>query len=331
MLRQPVFSALLAVILLGTAAAPAADPQKGPDSLLDRGRLQRTLAGQFEGPARQDHLEAARGLLRQADQGWAEIDKAADEELKHIVFVRGEDIKRSEARDQIYRRQLQARLGRAWAQYELAQTWPAGSGERTAGLQEAANRFDAIYDQQRERLAGFYARLGRGLCCRDLGESEKAFAIFEELLALPDEPADFHTLRGKAAVQALETALRPEVKKYKQGLDIAQRWTGDDRPQAAPSEAPPVCGEIDLAIRFLGGEAALAYSKSLPAAAIRRDEPGQSASDAPAYKKSRPAAALEPSALRTLPIDWARRQFHLVSAAPGHISRARNSVCSIRP
>ena len=212
------------------ALAAAARVQLG-NVLFDRGRLQRMLAGQYEGPARQKHLEAARGLLRQADEQWAGIDKAADEELKQIVFVRGDEIKRSEARDQIHRRQLQARLARAWVQYEMGQTYPAGSGERTAALQEAGKRFDTLYDQQRERLAGFYARLGRGLCCKDLGESEKAFAIFEELLGLPDDPADFHALRGKAAVQALETSLRPEVKKYKQGLDIAQRWIGGDRPQ----------------------------------------------------------------------------------------------------
>ena len=35
--------------------------------LFDRGRLQRMLAGQYEGQARQQHLEAARGLLRQAE------------------------------------------------------------------------------------------------------------------------------------------------------------------------------------------------------------------------------------------------------------------------
>ena len=202
------------------------------------------------------------GLLHQADEQWAEIDKAADEELKQIVFVRGNDIKQSEARDQIHRRQLQARLARAWVQYEMGQTYPAGSVERTAALQDAGKRFDTLYDQQRERLAGFYARLGRGLCWKDLGESEKAFAIFEELLGLPDDPADFHALRGKAAVQALETSLLPEVKKYKQGLDIAQRWLGGDHPQ-------PASGEVDLAIRFLGGEAALAYAED-PAGRIAR-------------------------------------------------------------
>ncbi len=151
-------------------------------------------------------------------------------------------------------------------------------------MQDAGKRFDAIHDQQRERLAGFYARLGRGLCWKDLGESAKAFAIFEELLDLPDDPADFHALRGKAAVQALETSLRPEVKKYKQGLDIARRWIGDDH-------SPPASGEIDLAIRYLGGEAALAYAKTLPATSVEQRE------------------------MQAQQIDWARRQFNIVVAA----------------
>ena len=108
------------------ALAAAARSQLG-NVLLDRGRLQRTLAEQYEGAARQKYLETARGLLRQADEQWAGIDKTADEELKKIVPVRGAELKQSQARDQIHRRQLQARLGRAWAQYEMGQTWAAGS------------------------------------------------------------------------------------------------------------------------------------------------------------------------------------------------------------
>jgi hypothetical protein len=261
--------------------------------LFDRGRLQRLLAGSYEGSARQERLEAARGLLRQADEEWAGIDRTADEELKQIVFVRGDDLKRSEARDQIHRRQLQARLARAWVQYEMGQTYPADSPERTSALQDAGNRFDAIYDQQRERLAGFYARLGRGLCWKDAGESEKAFAVFEELLALPDDPADFHMLRGKAAVQALETSLRSEARKYKQALDIARRWIGGDHPQSASGTVAPASAEVDLAIHFLGGEAGLAYGKTLP------------------------AASLEQSQLRTQQFNWAGQQFKIVAAAAG--------------
>ena len=268
------------------ALAGAAAVQLG-NVLLDRGRSQRMLGQQYEGQGRQKLMEAARGLLQQAIERWAEVDKRAKEELKHIGFVRDE-LQRSEARDQIHRRQLQARLGGAWAQYEMGQTYPPQSNERTAALEDAGKRFDLIYDQQRDLklLAGFYARLGRGLCWKDLGEAGKAFAVFEELLGLPDDPADFHVLRGKAAVQALETSLRPEVKKFKEAVDIAQHWVAGDHPATTSTE-------VDLAVRFLGGEATLSYVKGQPPASPEQRE------------------------LRTRQIDWARQQFGIVAAAAG--------------
>ncbi len=183
--------------------------------------------------------------MAKSDAVWLAVDSAADDDLKKIVFKRGEDVKQSLAREEIHRRQAQARLGQAWAEYETGLTWPPESSQRTAALQGADRRFDTICDQQRQRLAGYYARLGRGLCCRDLGDTERAFAIFEELLqSLPDEPADFHALRGKAALQALEISLVPEAKKYKQALDIAQRWI-------AAATASERSDELDSAIRFL--------------------------------------------------------------------------------
>ena len=261
--------------------------------LFDRGRVQRVLAAEYQGQARQDRLEAARRLLKQAGEQWAGIEKAAGEELKQLAFIRSDDVKQAETRDQVRRRQLQASLGRAWVQYEMGQTCPVDSAERTAAMQEAGNRFDALYEQQRDRLAGYYARLGRGLCSRNLGDDEKAFAIFEELLGLPDDPADFHALRGKAAVQALEMSLRSEAKKTKQGLDIARRWIEGDGSQSAPAGGVPAASEVDLAIRFLGGEAALAYAKTIPPVAAEQDR------------------------LRTQQIDWARQQFQVVAAAAG--------------
>ena len=87
-------------------------------------------------------------------------------------------------------------------------------------------------------------------------------------------------------MQALETALRPEVKKFKEGLDIAHNWIDGDHP---PSSSP----ETDLAIRFLGGEAAMEYLKGLPAASADQSE------------------------LRKRQIDWARQQFTVVAAAAG--------------
>ena len=276
----------------------AADPQKeNPLSanaqsqlgnvLFERGRLQRSLGEQREGTEREKYMSAARDFFAQSEAVWTAVDSRAEVELKKIVFVRGEDIKRSEARDEIHRRQIEARLARAWVQYEKGLTYPLASSGRATALQEAGRQFDTIYDQQRELLAGFYARLGRGLCCKELGDAEKAFAIFEELLGLlPDDPADFHALRGKAAMQALEIALLSEVKKYKQGLDIAQRWIAGQGAVGAP-------GDVDLAIRFLGAEAARNYVNTLP-----------------------PPSA-EQAEVRARQIDWIRQQYAVVAAAAG--------------
>ena len=265
--------------------APAAELLLG-NMLLERGRLHCSLGDQRVGAERTKLMDSARDFLARSDAVWTAADSAAEAELKKIVFRPGEDIKRSEARDELRRRQIQARLARAWVQYERARTYEPTSGERAADLNDAAGRFDAIDQQQGERLAGFYARLGRGLCSKELGDAGKAFALFEEMLGqLPDDPADFHALRGRAAMQALEIALRPDVKKYKQGLDIAQRWIAN-----AGGAAPT---EFDLAVRFLGAESAMDYMKSLP-----------------------PPSA-DQAGIRDRQRDWIRQQYTAVAAAAG--------------
>ena len=176
------------------------------------------------------------------------VDSAADDDLKKIVFKRGEDIKRSLAREDIHRRQVQARLGQAWAEYETGLTWPPESSRAqqrpcrrptSASIRFATSSASGLPVTTPASAAAFAAVI--------LGDAEKAFAIFEELLrSLPDEPADFHALRGKAAVQALEISLVPEAKKYKQGVDIAQRWV-------AAATASERCRTSSIsAIRFPG-------------------------------------------------------------------------------
>ena len=261
--------------------------------LLDRGRLQRSLGEQREGAERQKLMEAARGYLTQSDAVWSAIDSAADEDLKNIVFERGEDIKRSLAREGRPPPPGAGPAGPGMGSVRNGPDFAPHSAEGEKALLDAGKQFDTIYDQQRERLAGYYARLGRGSCYRELGDVEKAFSVFEELFSrLSDAPADFHALRGKSAEQALEISLRPDVKKYKEGLDIAKRWVAGETPGAAGALAQRV-DEIDLAIEFLGGEAARGYLNSLP-----------------------PPSA-EQSAIRGRLIDWMRRQYEAVAAAAG--------------
>ncbi len=254
------------------------------DVLQERSRLQMMLAIDDAAHLRRKHEDAARTLLYLADNALADFDRQADDGLKQIGVVRVNDFQKAETRDQIRRQQVQARLTRAWTQLELAQTFARGDSGRAAALAEAAKQFDALEQQQDKRLAGYYARLGRGLCWRELGDGQKAFAIFEQLLELPNEPADFQTLRGKAALQSLEIAVHPDMKKAKQGLDIAQHWLDADRLDGPRTE-------FDTAIRFLGAEAAIAYAGTL-------------------------AKSSEQASRRSEVIEWARRQFTTVAASP---------------
>ena len=226
--------------------------------LVDRGRIEVERAARLAGssPERAQRTEAARELFRKADNVLLEMDKQTDEALKKFLFIAARDVQRNEARDQLRREQLQARLARSWVLYEMAQTWEPGSQEQKAALVETAGKFGELYAKHREQLGGFYARLGQGRCYKDLGDARRAFAMFEELLAVPDDPEAFRTMKGKAAVQALETALMPDVKKVKEGFDIAEKWAETARPADAASEE-------GLAIRYLGAEAARAYAETL--------------------------------------------------------------------
>jgi tetratricopeptide (TPR) repeat protein len=228
------------------------------DALLGRGRLQVAEAGEWgKGSAeRRQRLESARGLFLEAHKALAEIDSRADESRKKLGFVDPRDLKKCQARDNLRRQQLQAQLAGIWAHDEIAQTYEAGSPEYRQTLLETAQQFSELHEKQGDQLAGLYARLGEASCYRRLGEPRKAFAIFEGLLIWPDEPPAFRTMKTLAAVAALETALLPGVNKYKEAMDISQKWL-------LSAQRGELSSQEGLAIRFLGAEAAMAYAQTL--------------------------------------------------------------------
>jgi hypothetical protein len=244
------------------ASAAAADSALA-EVLVACGRLEVEEAGRWASGSAQrlEHLRTARLNLSRAEKTLAESEQQGEAAFKKLGFVNPQDLKRCQVRDQLRRQILQAKLARTWAHEEIAQTYEPGSAEFRATLADAARQFAELAEQQRDQLAGLYARLGEGSCYRRLGEAGKAFAIFEGLLVWPDEPEALRTLKTRAAVAALETALLPGVNKYKEALDISRKWQqAAEYPLAGGGES---AGEEGLAIRFLGGEAALAYARSL--------------------------------------------------------------------
>ena len=83
---------------------------------------------------------------------------------------------------------------------------------------------DEFYKKYSRWVGGFYARIEEARCYQELGDYEKTAMILDEVMAKPEYDEGFHRVRGAAAVLALQTALLPQVKHYKEAVEIYRFW-----------------------------------------------------------------------------------------------------------
>jgi Tfp pilus assembly protein PilF len=227
--------------------------------LVERGRIKTEQAFRSSASeAEKTQLSAAaRKLYGEAQKVLGDLEKQLlEQHQKFPKVIDPRETKKIEQRDQVRRDLLQARLALAQVVEETAKTYEPGSKGNSENLQAAATKYHELYTKYEDLLAGLYARMWEGRCCKESGETDKALGIFQELLTQPSEPQAFRVLRNKALILLLETALLPGVKQYKQALDEAQKW----EKAARGSEESSIEG---LAIKYLAGEAALEYAKTL--------------------------------------------------------------------
>ena len=105
-------------------------------------------------------------------------------------------------------------------------------------------------------MGGYYARIDEARCYQELGDYAKAMTILDEVMAKQEDDEGFHRVRSVATVLALQTALLPQVKKYKEAVGIYRNWEKNIARRGESTEEA-------LAIKCLGGEAALEYARSL--------------------------------------------------------------------
>lgn len=236
--------------------------------LVERGRIKTEQAGSPTTPADQQNAlrGEARRLFGEAQKLLETLDKqfvAELAKLPKIIPPGPEGTQLGLQQEQLRKDLLQARLALAQVLYETAQTYPEGSEDRKKTLSGAAAKYHEFYEKYSTRLAGLYALMYEGRCHKELGDSKKAFEVFNELFSQPDEPQPFRVLKNKAAVLGLETALLPTVKKYQQAVEMYREW---DRTSQG-WEDTTVEG---AAIKCLSGEAALEYARTLD-----KDKPDQ--------------------------------------------------------
>lgn len=202
-------------------------------------------------------LTQARALFGQAEKTYNELYaglKAEHEKFPKIIDPN--DTAQIKAREQVRREIVDTRLQLARMPYEIAQTYPAGSKERKDQLAEAAKRFADYYADYAALAAGLYGRMWEGRCYKELGQTDKAFEAFEDVLAQADEPPAFRLAKNKTLVLYLETCLLPEVKKYKEAVEKYLSWEQSAR---GDEEISPE----GRAIKCLAAEAALERARTL--------------------------------------------------------------------
>ncbi len=226
--------------------------------LVERGQLKMELGQRFKRtPAEKNQVATeARALYQDAQKLFATIDTALSEKLKEYKEIDPSDSKRLTERDQLRTDAMQARLALASIVYEVARTYEPGSKENKENLAAAAVKYHEFFKKYSRWVGGYYARVDEARCYQELGDYAKATTILGEVMAKKEYDEGFHRVRGVATVLALQTALLPQVKQYKEAVEIYRNWETNI---AARAEAT----EEALAIKCLAGEAALEYARSV--------------------------------------------------------------------
>jgi tetratricopeptide (TPR) repeat protein len=226
--------------------------------LVDRGRVKMEMALRFQRTEEQKKQLAteARGLFQDAEKFFAVIDKTLAEKLKDYKTVDYSDEQRLTERGQLRTDTMQVRLALASMVYEIARTYEPGSKENKENLQAAAVKFEEFYKKYSRWVGGYYARIDEARCYQDLGDFSKAQTILAEVIGKKDYDEGFHRVRGAATVLAIQIALLPQVRQYKEAVEIYRNWEENIAQRAEASEEA-------LAIKCLAGEAALESARNL--------------------------------------------------------------------
>ena len=246
--------------------------------LVDRGQVKMELASRFQRTPEQKKQLAteARALYQEAEQLFKIIDNDLAEKRKEYKAVEATDEKRLSERSQLRTDTMQVQLAMASIVYEIAKTYDRDSKEYKESLQAAATKYDEYYKKYARWVGGFYARIDEARCYQDMGDYGRAVSVLSEVMAKKDYDEGFHRVRSVATALSLQIALLPQVKQYKEALDTYQNW---EQNIAYRHESTPEA----LAVKCLGGEAALEYARSLQVDSLeslkRRNE--RTAADGP--------------------------------------------------
>ncbi len=229
--------------------------------VVERARKRVEKSKKATGPAKDNLVKEARGLYVEGVKVFETLEKELAEKLKAYpaTLDAKKDARRYEERDQFRKDYLQAQLLTAAAVEEQADTYAKGSKEQNETLTKAVKLYDEINKKYRTRLAGMYAQLYKGRCQQKLGKHQDAIAAFNDLLANPDSPEAFRTLKLKTMELAIPSWIA--LKQYPEVIDKGGSFIDSAR------------GNEDRTNEMMGMRVQTARAAKLWADDIKKDKP----------------------------------------------------------
>ena len=189
--------------------------------LIERGHLAMLLSEDTADKAKKEAKVAeARAAFTEAHEAYAKaIEPLNAAHKKYAGFIPDSDPRKTE-RERIYAALLDAMLQKGVADYELAQTFPAGSPERAKSLKEALSQFESLYKSYRTQFAGLAAQMYQAKCYEENGDINSAVGIYKQLMEHGDA-----RLRGlQRNVGYFYIVALSKRKQYALAADEAARW-----------------------------------------------------------------------------------------------------------
>jgi tetratricopeptide (TPR) repeat protein len=269
--------------------------------LLERGHVSMMLSDDAQDPAKKAaKMAEARASFTSAHDVYGKAIEPLKESYKKFAGFLEKDDPRHAERDEIYASLLDALLQKAVADYELAESFPAGSAERTKWLKDALEQFNSLYKNYREQWAGLAARMWEAKCYEEQGDIGAAIGIYKELLghtepklrALQRNVGYFHivalgrrkqyALASDEASRWLAKYNRREELRSPEGLGVLVELGKDidaQMPEIAANERPraqkKIVDAVTQVVRYASPfkkDALALLKKYKPSAAVRAEE-----------------------------------------------------------
>ncbi|HEX3656498.1 MAG TPA: hypothetical protein VHV55_11855 [Pirellulales bacterium] len=196
--------------------------------LVERGRMaveaSQRSSQQAQKPAL---LKQARDLFAEAGRVFGEAEKKFKLRLESFEGLSEKDPKNKakvEARDQLRRDAIQSQMYSGGVLQEMAGTFADGSDDSKKLLQQAADKYESIYQAYRRRLAGLQARIKQAECYREMGDTKQALALYADILNQPDDKEDIRELKATALYLSMEAWTSPTENKAELAASKGEQW-----------------------------------------------------------------------------------------------------------